>query len=110
MRFIKFIKKILGLELNHLLEDEQYENIVAVTSEEHKKQNYSDSYKQLENNMQALSKAITEAGTSINDFNFEKLYMIMEQEGTTMKEKEYQLVSAENGKYEFRKIIRRSEE
>lgn len=30
MRFIKFIKKILGLELNHLLEDEQYENIEII--------------------------------------------------------------------------------
>lgn len=53
MRFIKFIKRILGLELNHLLEDEQedkqYENDIVVKQ------------------TQALSRAISSAGMSISD-------------------------------------------
>lgn len=57
MRFIKFIKKILGLELNHLLEDEQYENIEIMPKNKkieqyYKKENWEETIKQF----QALKK------------------------------------------------------
>lgn len=53
MRFIKYIKRILGLDLNYLLEDEQED-------------------KQCENEIiieqtQALSRAISSAGISISN-------------------------------------------
>lgn len=73
MRFIKFIKKILGLELNHLLEDEQYENIEIIAKNKkieqyYKKENWEETIKQF----QTLNRAMCEAGVTISDF--QRLY------------------------------------
>lgn len=68
MKVMKFIKRILGLEANYLLEDEKGKNIIAISEEEHKKQNYPDDYRVLENNLKLLKKATRDAGITVSGF------------------------------------------